>query len=117
MHAYTSSRISLPSRSAQPNLPEAFEPALLQPLSFYPAGAEIYAQGGKASLSAVGGVGCCVLLANRDCVPVDRRTFQINGKTWFSGLDVMGDVSLPAGGSSSAVGPPIRPDCLRKLAP
>ncbi|MBZ9887696.1 helix-turn-helix domain-containing protein [Mesorhizobium sp. BR1-1-3] len=48
MHAYTSSRISLPSRSAQPNLPEAFEPALLQPLSFYPAGAEIYAQGEKA---------------------------------------------------------------------
>lgn len=48
MHAYTSFRISLPSRSAQPNLPEAFEPALLQPLSFYPAGAEIYAQGEKA---------------------------------------------------------------------
>lgn len=48
MHAYTASRISLPSRSAQPNLREAFEPALLQPLSFYPAGAEIYAQGEKA---------------------------------------------------------------------
>ncbi|RUU21368.1 cyclic nucleotide-binding domain-containing protein [Mesorhizobium sp. M7A.T.Ca.TU.009.01.3.2] len=48
MHAYTASRISLPSRSAQPNLPEAFEPGLLQPLSFYPAGAEIYAQGEKA---------------------------------------------------------------------
>lgn len=48
MHAYTASRISLPSRSAQPNLPETLEPALLQPLSFYPAGAEIYAQGEKA---------------------------------------------------------------------
>ncbi|TIN19720.1 MAG: cyclic nucleotide-binding domain-containing protein [Mesorhizobium sp.] len=48
MHAYTASRISLPSRSAQPNLPEAFEPTPLQPLSFYPAGAEIYAQGEKA---------------------------------------------------------------------
>ncbi|AZO43286.1 cyclic nucleotide-binding domain-containing protein [Mesorhizobium sp. M7D.F.Ca.US.005.01.1.1] len=48
MHAYTASRISLPSRSALPNRPEAFEPALLQPLGFYPAGAEIYAQGEKA---------------------------------------------------------------------
>lgn len=48
MHAYTAARFSLPSRSAQPNLREVFEPALLQPLSFYPAGAEIYAQGEKA---------------------------------------------------------------------
>ncbi|MER8963371.1 MULTISPECIES: cyclic nucleotide-binding domain-containing protein [unclassified Mesorhizobium] len=48
MHAYTNSRVALPSRSSQPNLPEAFEPAPLQPLSFYPAGAEIYAQGEKA---------------------------------------------------------------------
>ncbi|MER9673524.1 helix-turn-helix domain-containing protein [Mesorhizobium sp. M0208] len=48
MHAYTASRISLPSRSTLPNLPEAFEPAPLQPLSFYPAAAEIYAQGEKA---------------------------------------------------------------------
>ncbi|TPJ54791.1 helix-turn-helix domain-containing protein [Mesorhizobium sp. B2-6-4] len=48
MHAYAASRISLPSRSTLPNLPEAFEPAPLQPLSFYPAGAEIYAQGEKA---------------------------------------------------------------------
>ncbi|QND65296.1 helix-turn-helix domain-containing protein [Mesorhizobium loti] len=49
MHAYTASRISLPSRSALPNLSEAFEPAPLQPLGFYPAGAEIYAQGEKAA--------------------------------------------------------------------
>ena len=48
MHTYTTSRIALPSRSPQPALPEAFEPALLQPLSFFPAGAEIYAQGEKA---------------------------------------------------------------------
>ncbi|ESW75420.1 transcriptional regulator [Mesorhizobium sp. LSJC285A00] len=48
MYAYTASRISLPSRSTLPNLPEAFEPAPLQPLSFYSAGAEIYAQGEKA---------------------------------------------------------------------
>ncbi|KQU85693.1 transcriptional regulator [Mesorhizobium sp. Root695] len=48
MHAYSTSTIALPSRSSQPNTPEAFEPALLQPLSFFPAGAEIYAQGEKA---------------------------------------------------------------------
>ncbi|ESW84884.1 helix-turn-helix domain-containing protein [Mesorhizobium sp. M1060] len=48
MYAYTASRISLPSRSTLPNLPEAFERAPLQPLSFYSAGAEIYAQGEKA---------------------------------------------------------------------
>ena len=48
MHAYTTSRIALPSPSSQPNLPEGFEPALLQPLSFYPPGAEIYGQGEKA---------------------------------------------------------------------
>lgn len=47
MRAYTTSRIALPS-SSQPNLPEAFEPALLQPLSFFSAGAEIYAQGERA---------------------------------------------------------------------
>ncbi|MBZ9678761.1 helix-turn-helix domain-containing protein [Mesorhizobium sp. ES1-1] len=48
MHAYTASRISLPSHSAQPGLPEAFDPAPAQPVSFFPAGAEIYAQGEKA---------------------------------------------------------------------
>lgn len=48
MHAYTTSRIALPSRSPQPDLSEAFEPALRQPVSFFPAGAEIYAQGEKA---------------------------------------------------------------------
>lgn len=48
MHAYTASRISLPSHSVQPSLPDAFDPAPLQPVSFFPAGAEIYAQGEKA---------------------------------------------------------------------
>ena len=48
MHAYTSSRISLPSHSVQPSLPDAFDPVPLQPVSFFPAGAEIYAQGEKA---------------------------------------------------------------------
>lgn len=48
MHAYTSSRISLPSNSAQPSLPTAFDSAPLQPVSFFPAGSEIYAQGEKA---------------------------------------------------------------------
>ncbi|MER8433312.1 helix-turn-helix domain-containing protein [Mesorhizobium caraganae] len=48
MHAYTASRISLSSHSAQPSLPDAFDPAPLQPVSFFPAGAEIYAQGEKA---------------------------------------------------------------------
>jgi CRP/FNR family nitrogen fixation transcriptional regulator len=32
----------------QPSLPDAFDPAPLQPVSFFPAGAEIYAQGEKA---------------------------------------------------------------------
>ncbi|MBZ9676165.1 helix-turn-helix domain-containing protein [Mesorhizobium sp. ES1-1] len=48
MHAYTASRISLPSHSAQPGLPETFDPAPAQPVSFFAAGAEIYAQGEKA---------------------------------------------------------------------
>jgi CRP/FNR family nitrogen fixation transcriptional regulator len=48
MHAYTASRISLPSHSVQPSVPDAFDPAPLQPISFFPAGAEIYAQGEKA---------------------------------------------------------------------
>jgi CRP/FNR family transcriptional regulator, nitrogen fixation regulation protein len=48
MHAYTASRISLPSHSVQPSVPDAFDPAPLQPISFFSAGAEIYAQGEKA---------------------------------------------------------------------
>ncbi|MER8373938.1 helix-turn-helix domain-containing protein [Mesorhizobium sp. M1406] len=48
MHAYTSSRISLPSHSVQPSLPAVFDPAPLQPVGFFPAGSEIYAQGEKA---------------------------------------------------------------------
>lgn len=48
MHAYTSSRISLLSHSVQPSLLDTFDPAPLHPVSFFPAGAEIYAQGEKA---------------------------------------------------------------------
>ncbi len=48
MHAYATSRISLPSHSAQPSLPATFDSAPLQPVSFFPAGSEIYAQGEKA---------------------------------------------------------------------
>jgi len=49
MHAYATSRISLPSHSVQPGLPDTLDQApLQQPVSFYPAGAEIYAQGEKA---------------------------------------------------------------------
>ncbi|TSE12834.1 cyclic nucleotide-binding domain-containing protein [Mesorhizobium intechi] len=48
MHAYTASRISLPSHSAQPSLPVAFDSDTQQQVSFFPAGSEIYAQGEKA---------------------------------------------------------------------
>ena len=48
MHAYSGSRILLPSNSAQESLPTGFDPAPLQPVSFFPAGSEIYAQGEKA---------------------------------------------------------------------
>ncbi len=48
MHAYTTSRISLPPQSAQPTLAAAFDAAPLQPICFFPAGSEIYAQGEKA---------------------------------------------------------------------
>ncbi|RUW87655.1 helix-turn-helix domain-containing protein [Mesorhizobium sp. M7A.F.Ca.US.010.02.1.1] len=48
MHAYTTSRISLPSHSARPTLPAIFDSAPPQPVSFFPAGSEIYAQGEKA---------------------------------------------------------------------
>jgi len=45
MNAYTTARISQP---AQPNLHAAFDLAPLQPVSFFSAGSEIYAQGEKA---------------------------------------------------------------------
>ncbi|MER9138166.1 helix-turn-helix domain-containing protein [Mesorhizobium sp. M0830] len=48
MHAYATSRILVPSRLAMPSLAETVEATALQPLSFYPAGAEIYAQGESA---------------------------------------------------------------------
>ncbi|RUU36375.1 cyclic nucleotide-binding domain-containing protein [Mesorhizobium sp. M6A.T.Ce.TU.002.03.1.1] len=48
MHAYTTSRIAAQSRTPQPHPSEVFHPALLQPLNFFSAGAEIYAQGEKA---------------------------------------------------------------------
>ncbi|MBZ9717917.1 cyclic nucleotide-binding domain-containing protein [Mesorhizobium sp. M7A.F.Ca.CA.001.12.2.1] len=48
MHAYSASRISLPSHSAQPSLPAAFGSEPQQPVNFFPAGSEIYAQGEKA---------------------------------------------------------------------
>jgi CRP/FNR family transcriptional regulator, nitrogen fixation regulation protein len=48
MHAYTTSKVALPSRSTQSILPAVFDPAPLQPVSFFPAGAEIYAQGEKS---------------------------------------------------------------------
>jgi len=48
MQAYTTSRTAAQSRAPQPHPSEIFHPALLQPLSFFPAGAEIYAQGEKA---------------------------------------------------------------------
>ncbi|TIT17334.1 MAG: cyclic nucleotide-binding domain-containing protein, partial [Mesorhizobium sp.] len=48
MHAYTSSMISVSPRSGQPSLPPTFAPTPLQPVSFFPSGSEIYAQGEKA---------------------------------------------------------------------
>lgn len=48
MHAYATSRIALPSHSTQPTLPARFDSTPLQPVSFFPAGTEIYAQGEKA---------------------------------------------------------------------
>ncbi|MER8520465.1 helix-turn-helix domain-containing protein [Mesorhizobium sp. M0145] len=48
MHAQSSSRISLPSHGLQSSLPTAFDPTLLQPVSFFRCGSEIYAQGEKA---------------------------------------------------------------------
>ncbi|RWC61847.1 helix-turn-helix domain-containing protein [Mesorhizobium sp.] len=48
MNAYTTARISLPSQPAHPNRQVGFGPAPVQPLSFFAAGSEIYAQGEKA---------------------------------------------------------------------
>jgi len=48
MQAYTSSRISLSSHLAQPALPATLSSGPVQPISFFPAGSEIYAQGEKA---------------------------------------------------------------------
>jgi CRP/FNR family transcriptional regulator, nitrogen fixation regulation protein len=45
MHAYEASRITLPLKPAQP---ASYGSAPLQPISFFPAGSEIYAQGEKA---------------------------------------------------------------------
>jgi CRP/FNR family nitrogen fixation transcriptional regulator len=51
MLAYTTSRTALPlqpSDALHPILSESFAPAKSQPCNFFPAGAEIYAQGEKA---------------------------------------------------------------------
>ncbi|GLQ76736.1 transcriptional regulator [Mesorhizobium huakuii] len=48
MQAYTSSRISLSPHLAQPALPATLGSGPVQPISFFPAGSEIYAQGEKA---------------------------------------------------------------------
>lgn len=48
MHAPSTSRISLPSHPVQSSLPTAFDPTPLKPVSFFPSGSEIYAQGEKA---------------------------------------------------------------------
>jgi CRP/FNR family nitrogen fixation transcriptional regulator len=48
MRAYTTSRVALPSQSTQSVLPAVFDPAPIQPVSFFLAGSEIYAQGEKA---------------------------------------------------------------------
>ncbi|WP_202294715.1 helix-turn-helix domain-containing protein [Mesorhizobium sp. 131-2-1] len=48
MNAYNTARISLPSQPANPALQGAFGSAPVQPISFFPPGSEIYAQGEKA---------------------------------------------------------------------
>lgn len=48
MHAYSTSRISQALPSAQPGPPAAFDSVPLQPLNFFTAGSEIYAQGENA---------------------------------------------------------------------
>ncbi|MGX7876779.1 helix-turn-helix domain-containing protein [Mesorhizobium sp. ORM6] len=48
MHAQASAKIELPSYLPQQNPAAIFDGATVQPVSFFPAGAEIYAQGEKA---------------------------------------------------------------------
>lgn len=48
MYAHTTSKIALPSHLQPSSLSAAFDSVPLQPVSFFSAGAEIYAQGEKA---------------------------------------------------------------------
>ena len=48
MYAHTTSKIALPSHLQQSSLSAALDSVPLQPVSFFPAGSEIYAQGEKA---------------------------------------------------------------------
>ncbi|TJW51123.1 MAG: cyclic nucleotide-binding domain-containing protein [Mesorhizobium sp.] len=48
MQTYAAPRIALSPSSTQSSLPVAFNAPPLQPVSFFPAGSEIYAQGEKA---------------------------------------------------------------------
>lgn len=48
MYAHTTSKIALPSHLQSPSLSAALDSVPLQPVSFFSAGAEIYAQGEKA---------------------------------------------------------------------
>lgn len=48
MHAYSTSRIALPSHLVQSTFPAVSGPVQAQPISFFPAGSEIYAQGERA---------------------------------------------------------------------
>ncbi|ANT52863.1 helix-turn-helix domain-containing protein [Mesorhizobium amorphae] len=48
MNAYTTARIALPPQPTHPNRQVGFGSAPVQPLSFFAAGSEIYAQGEKA---------------------------------------------------------------------
>lgn len=48
MYAQASAKIELPSYLPQHESSSVFEGAIVQPVSFFPAGAEIYAQGEKA---------------------------------------------------------------------
>ncbi|MEW6635148.1 MAG: helix-turn-helix domain-containing protein [Pseudomonadota bacterium] len=50
MYAQASAKIELPSHFQQPHPSPAFEGAAVQPVSFFPAGTEIYAQGEKAGV-------------------------------------------------------------------
>ena len=48
MYAHTTSTISLPQHVPQSSLPAVLDSVPLQPINFFPAGSEIYAQGEKA---------------------------------------------------------------------